>query len=169
MNRIFYPPFDLDAALAGEPIAYIVSDLDSTRPDITPMRCFVRESMMTPGLYVVEGDFGVDRVSTFKLHRQAVGMWATIPPVFAHWDVLSPKLNALAMDSDGTWYCYFTAPRQVDDARKKAKDKNGGWWHSSGAFRVVFLLHPDLLPVCAKENWRHSLILRPETAHVTQE
>lgn len=150
-------PFDLDKALNGHPVIF----LDTVDDVLTPVKATISKSAVLDDTYIIETKYSFIRLSSSDLNSYVVGMWAAPLPMFFHWDFLSPKINALAMDSDGTWHCYSAAPKMVNDNRKKTKHKDGGWWYSSGGYRMEVLLHPDMLPTCAKENWRHSLILRP--------
>ena len=92
-----YPPFSLEKALQGEPVARHIYD-----------KCYkgyVTESKITPKHYVLESDAYKDDISVYSLEELLIeiqGMWVE-PAAFKHWDVLSEDVVKIEQYAKNSW------------------------------------------------------------------
>lgn len=144
-----YPAFNLEAALAGEPVAI-------QRNGANAERSFFSNSNFLADRIFVETAQGVfqltwnceDDLSIYIGGKRAhiLGMWKE-QLTFPQWDVVNPKFNFLAKDANGRPWFYEGKPCCYDDC-----------WatHGEVADARSFNLPQEFL----EADWKGSLIER---------
>lgn len=147
-------PFDLEKALAGEPVVL----RDGTKAYIRHHETQVKTSYPLIG-YVADGKAEGNIMSWTEDGRvfwdregsvgDIDGMWSE-PLVFKHWDLLKEDIKFLAKDWGELWFGYKSKPTISEDKR---------WDAPQGGCYNLTSLKPDAFPEC---SWENSLIERPK-------
>lgn len=149
-----YEKFDIERALAGEPVilrngakAYI-RHLETGLAVKYPLIGFDAD-----GYNRSWDDLGMYTRGAWPNSLDIVGMWAkeplTMPDSF--WELLSPKMVAIAKDGSGRWFCYSHEPTfRFEDEEWGGEDITK--CHGLPAF------NPKIFPDCYPKD---SLIVRP--------
>lgn len=148
MNKIFYPPFDLDKALGGCPVAYKVN-VDGI---FLATKAFIYESLFSHRMYLVESNYKPIKITDQEFEKTFLGMWVE-PFKFNYWYVLDPSIKVIAMNSYGKWYGFKTKPVTYNDSFWSVDDNTYSYSLAS--------LDPKLFPKIPIEDWGQSLIFRP--------
>lgn len=123
----------------GDPviIVHVETELDVKRPVIGYVLNAGRWIILTwelTGKFLRESESGND-------------LMEADPPVFEHWDILSPTIVAIAKNANGNWHGFTEIP-QKDPFR----------WHPRGGSHFPLCFLNASFPDC---HWEDSLIERP--------
>ena len=144
-------PFDLEKAIAGQPVLLRNGDKAFVRHYEKELEVshelhgFVISDSNYPTTWTKEGHFFSEIAKTS--YQDIIGMWVD-PPVFEHWNVLDPRWQFIAANEDGSICVYTIKP-----------DKHKKFWENDCKEFEGFMKITNLFNF-QYTDWEHSLVER---------
>lgn len=158
-----YEKFDVERALAGEPVilrdgrkAYVRHKEEEFKLRYPLSGLIISETLpFTQHTWRLSGLVNADVAYDEGVYDDydIVGMYPKEPPTMpdSFWGLLTPEMVAIAKDGSGRWFCYSHEPTfRIEDEEWEGEDMTKCY--------ALSTFNPEIFPKCEPKD---SLIIRP--------